>query len=172
MGGGRARAHPQTPCNSTSCVLWKRAVGGREWKALPRLGQPLAQLPAPTSLLPPKPSCCGDQRLFPSFVFKLICKSFSTSLTCRKHKYKTGISRPESCSACLSSSASLLCLSLFLLHAYRLFPSCFWNWFPFLSPPIQDLNAECSIFHLRPLIALLPLTFYRYHIMGANLANY
>lgn len=42
--------------------------------------------------------------------------------------------------------------------------------FPF--SPIQGLNAECSIFHLRPLIALPPLTFYRYHIMGANLANY
>lgn len=79
----------------------------------------------PPPLLLPKPSCCGDRRLFPSFVFKLICKSFSTSLTCRKHEYKTGVSRPESCSACLSSSASLLCLSLFLLHAYRLFPSCF-----------------------------------------------
>ena len=76
LGGGRVRAHPQTPCNSTSCVLWKPAVGGRERKALPRLSQPLATLPAPTSLLPPKPRCRGDQMLFPSSLFQLICKSF------------------------------------------------------------------------------------------------
>lgn len=36
----------------------------------------LRSQPPPRSPPPTKPSCCGDQRLFPSFVFKLICKSF------------------------------------------------------------------------------------------------
>lgn len=98
------------------------------------------------------------------FLFFFSFLSLLLSMGClRKGRMKNKMLFLPAC-PCSPLSLFITRLSLLSLLLLKLIS------FPF--SPIQGLNAECSIFHLRPLIALPPLTFYRYHIMGANLANY